>query len=551
MSCTPRSLSLRRTLALVAIFVARFGPEARAQVFDYRVVGGSSDLGFGGAVSRIGDVDQDGCDDLVVGAPDSGASSGAVAILSGKTGAVLAHLDGTTTSQLGFAVDGKIDADGDGWPDVLIGAPGDSTSASMGGGVMIYSPHLNLTLVDIHSSTSNALLGSSVRTLEADLDGDSIDDFVAGAPVANNAFVFSGRNGAVIFTESGQSGSLFGASVSLAGKLDGDKFVDFVVGSPLYLSSAGKKSGRVVAYSGKDGSQLWAVNGAADSRFGQSLAHPGDLDGDGHGDLVVGAPFHLDANGIVKTGCATVLSGATGAVLYKVFGDQAGDEFGDSVRGLGGDLDGDGTSDFVVGAPQLSGAQRGYARVISGASGATLFTLGEHGDPNGINFYGYAVTSGDFDNNKRTDVVVGGNAHNGGQGNVETWTTAVARWSNYDTGYPGTLGVPTFTARNDPVVGRHLDLDLSNSLGATTAGLVVIGVSQASIPTGKGGRLLVDPLLFLLVSVPASGLTLSGGVPNDPSLYGFDLDLQALELDAGAPLGLSFTPGLDLTFGYP
>jgi hypothetical protein len=546
-----RSAGSCARVAAALLLPAGLAPLARGQVFDYRVEGGSSDLAFGGAVSRIGDVDQDGCDDLVVGAPDSGASSGAVTILSGKTGAVLAHLNGTTTSQLGFAVDGRIDADGDGWPDVLIGAPGDSTSASMGGGVMIYSPHLNLTLVDIHSSTSNALLGSSVRALEDDLDGDGIDDFIAGAPVANTAYVFSGRNGNVIFTESGQSGSLFGWSVSLGGKLDGDKVADFVVGSPLYLSSAGKKSGRVVAYSGHDGSQLWAVNGAADSRFGQSLAHPGDLDGDGHGDLVVGAPFHLDANGMVKTGCVTVLSGATGAVLYKVFGDQAGDEFGDSVRGVGGDLDGDGTNDFVVGAPQLSGAQRGYARVISGASGATIFTLGEHGDPNGINFYGYAVAGGDFDGDGRTDVVVGGVAYNGGQGNVEVWTTAVARWNNYDTGYPGTLGVPTFTARNDPVVGGHLDLDLSNSLGATTAGLIVIGVSQASIPTGKGGRLLVDPLLFLAVSVPATGLTLSGSVPNDPALYGFDLDLQALELDVGAPLGLSFTPGLDLTFGYP
>jgi hypothetical protein len=40
-------------------------------------------------------------------------------------------------------------------------------------------------------------------------------------------------------------------------------------------------------------------------------------------------------------------------------------------------------------------------------------------------------------------------------------------------------------------------------------------------------------------------------VPNDPALYGFDLDLQGLEFDPGAPLGLSFTAGLDLTFGYP
>src|SRR5882672_10122707 len=186
-----------RSVGIAFTLLASFAlaPRARAQVFDYRIVGGSSDLGFGEAISRIGDVDQDGCDDLVVGAPESGASSGTVTVLSGKTGAVLAHLSGTTTSQLGYAVDGKLDADGDGFPDVLIGAPGDSTSASMGGGVMIYSPHLNLTLVDIHSPTPNALLGSSVRTLEADLDGDGIDDFVAGASIAHSAYVYSGKNG--------------------------------------------------------------------------------------------------------------------------------------------------------------------------------------------------------------------------------------------------------------------------------------------------------------------------------------------------------------------
>jgi len=542
----------RRSTVLLLPVVALSGlaPCVRAQVFDYRIEGGNSDAGFGGAVSRIGDVDQDGAEDFAVGAPDSGTSDGSVSIFSGKSGALLARLAGTYASQLGQAVDGRIDADGDGYPDVLIGAPGDSTSASFGGRVFIYSPHLNLTLVDVQSSIAGAELGCSVRTLEDDLDGDGTDDFIVGAFGIDTAYVLSGRTGAVIFTKTGQHGSYFGRSVSAGGNLDGDKFHDFVVGSPKFVNSTGTQTGRVAAFSGKDGSLLWNVNGAADSWYGNSLVHPGDLDGDGRGDLVVGAPYHLDGGG-VATGCAIVLSGASGSVLYKVFGDQAGDEFGHSVRGVGGDLDGDGTNDFVVGAPQSGGSIAGFARVISGASGTPLFTLTEHSDPTGQNAYGFAVAGGDFDGDGRTDVLVGGILYQGALGNVEVWTTAVASWNNYGSGWPGTGGVPAFTARNDPVVGAPLDLDLGNSLGAATPGLVLLGVASASIPTGKGGTLLVAPLLLLPLSLPASGLTLSGTVPNDPALYGFHLYLQALELDAGASKGYSFTPGLDLLLGFP
>jgi hypothetical protein len=110
--------------------------------------------------------------------------------------------------------------------------------------------------------------------------------------------------------------------------------------------------------------------------------------------------------------------------------------------------------------------------------------------------------------------------------------------------------VPGFTARTNPVVGNSLKLDLDNSAGVSTAGLLVIGLSKANISTGKGGTLLVTPFLFLPLSLPAGGLTLSGQVPNDPALYGFELYLQALELDAGASKGLSFTRGLDLFFGF-
>jgi hypothetical protein len=125
-----------------------------------------------------------------------------------------------------------------------------------------------------------------------------------------------------------------------------------------------------------------------------------------------------------------------------------------------------------------------------------------------------------------------------------------ASWSNYGSGFAGTAGVPTLTAETTPILGTQVTLDLSNSLGATTPALLITGVQQSVIPTTKGGDLLVVPLLFVPLSLPATGTTLTGGIPNDPSLLGVQAFAQALEIDAGAAQGLSFTAGLALTLGY-
>jgi hypothetical protein len=549
MSSSPRPLT---SVALATLSSIAFAAPAPAQIFDYGYPASGSGGSFGASLSRIGDVDGDGCEDFVAGEPNYGAlGNGLARIFSGKTHALIADVAGNVGSSLGASVDGKIDLDGDGWPDVLLGAPDDSTLAFQAGAVLAYSPHLGVELWFLASNVATAQVGASVRTLQADLDGDGVDDFIVGAPGADSAFVYSGKTQALIFLVQGQSGWNFGTSVSRAGDVDGDGICDFAVGSPNYVNSSAVMTGRVTIFSGKDGSVIRAINGAADSRFGYALANPGDLDGDGVSDLVVGAPRHLDPGGN-ETGCVTALSGATGSVIYKVFGDKKHDTFGHSVRSVSGDIDQDGTNDIIVGAPQNTGSDVGYARTISGATGATLFTFTEHtSDPLTKSDYGVAVAGGDFDGDGRTDVVIGGSHFNGGDGIVETWLTAVASWDNYGAGWPGTYGVPAFTARSSPVVGANLKIDLADSAVSTTTALLLIGFTQESVQTGKGGTLLVSPLLFIPLSVPVNGLTLSGMVPDDPSLYGFHLYLQALELDRGASKGMSFTRGLDLFFGYP
>jgi hypothetical protein len=102
---------------------------------------------------------------------------------------------------------------------------------------------------------------------------------------------------------------------------------------------------------------------SANDQFGISVSGAGDVNGDGFDDLIVGA--HLDDNNGGSSGSARVLSGATGAILYTFSGDSAGDQFGFSVSGAG-DVDGDGFDDLIVGAflDDNNGTDSGSARVF-------------------------------------------------------------------------------------------------------------------------------------------------------------------------------------------
>jgi Tol biopolymer transport system component len=124
-----------------------------------------------------------------------------------------------------------------------------------------------------------------------------------------------------------------------------------------------------------------------------------------------------------------------------------------------------------------------------------------------------------------------------------------ASWTNYGAGFPGTLGVPSLTASANPVFGASFTVDVGNSLGAATSALLLVGLQRASIPTGAGGTILVDLLLATPLALPAGGLSLPASFAHDPALCGITVDLQAIELDAGAAKNLSFTAGLELVPG--
>jgi Tol biopolymer transport system component len=119
----------------------------------------------------------------------------------------------------------------------------------------------------------------------------------------------------------------------------------------------------------------------------------------------------------------------------------------------------------------------------------------------------------------------------------------------YGSGWAGTLGAPALTASADPILGTTISIDATDSLGAATAGVLVLGGYAVDDPTGLGGSLLAAPELILPISIPATGFSQPGTLPIDPVWSGIELFLQVLELDAGASQGVSFTPGLELILG--
>jgi Tol biopolymer transport system component len=127
--------------------------------------------------------------------------------------------------------------------------------------------------------------------------------------------------------------------------------------------------------------------------------------------------------------------------------------------------------------------------------------------------------------------------------------TVPATWTNYGSGFPGTLGIPSLTSQQFPSFGTTVTVDLANSYGAPTVGLLVLGFQRASLPTKWGGDLLVLPSLIVPLTLSFGSDSFTGTIPDDLELCGVTVDLQGIEADPGAQFGLSFSQGLELVIG--
>ncbi len=383
----------------------------------YLFAGDNPGDNFGLTVSGAGDINGDGFDDVLAGAPfasnNGNSSSGRVRVFSGLDGKVLGTLNGDSSGeQFGRWVSGGGDTNGDGLDDIIVGSPLDSVSFPFAGSAHVYLGFMGSVMAtSSFGFAASDRYGTSVKGA-GDVNGDGFADIIVGAPFDDTAFpqagaarVISGFDQSVIHTFFGSAAEdLFGVSVSGVGDVNGDGFADVLVGA-IGNDANGSNAGSARVFSGVDGSVLFVLLGdSAEDRFGVSVSGAGDVDQDGSPDFIIGA-FRDDNNGL-NSGMARVFSGATGGVLYTFDGDSSLDLFGNSVSDAG-DVNGDGFDDVIVGAVRddNNGPESGSARVFSGFDGTILYTL--NGDSTGDSFGSSVSGAGDVNGDGFADLIVG------------------------------------------------------------------------------------------------------------------------------------------------
>ena len=342
--------------------------------------GGSHEFS-GFAVSDAGDVNGDGLDDVIIGAPNVNGDrthSGASYVVFGKTdGGVIELSDiADASSNQGFAIEG--------------------------------SP---LTGIDTDSRGEvNILSGASVSGA-GDVNGDGLDDVIIGAYYYNNdntgaSYVVFGKtdndivelsdianeNDNIGFIIKGvDAGDRSGFSVSGAGDINGDGLDDLIIGA---RDANGNSGASYVVFGKTDGNAVelsdiaenagFVINGAdRGDQSGFSVSGAGDINGDGLDDIIVGAN-QADPNGNYNSGTSYLVFGKTDGNAvelsdveqdlggFVINGATGGDQSGFSVSAAG-DINGDGFDDLIVGAIQATpnGIESGAGYVIFGGQGVS------------------------------------------------------------------------------------------------------------------------------------------------------------------------------------
>jgi hypothetical protein len=357
---------------------------------------------LGESVSTAGDVNGDGVFDLIVGAPSSNYPSGLpvrpgyARVLSGLDGSILYTFNGDSVGdKFGHSVSGAGDVNGDGHADLIVGTLNRNYARVFSGldGSILYS---------FNGDSQNDYFGGSV-SFAGDVNEDSYADLIVGAHRGNFidtgfARVFSGLDGSILYSFNGDgSNSLLGSSVSGAGDVNGDGHADLIAGA-YNDHTNGTSAGQARVFSGQDGSTLYTFYGDdTNDHLGNSVSDAGDVNGDGVPDLIVGISED-NPNG-ANSGAARVFSGLDGSILYTFNGDDEYHRFGHSVSGAG-DVNGDGHADLIVGT-----LNRNYARVFSGQDGSILYSF--NGDSANDEFGSSVSFAGDLDEDGRGDLIVG------------------------------------------------------------------------------------------------------------------------------------------------
>ncbi|MFO7652658.1 MAG: integrin alpha [Candidatus Krumholzibacteriia bacterium] len=379
-----------------------FGGNALPLSPDVTYTGAPGEL-FGHSVARVGDLNGDGIDDFAVGAPgadNAGQGAGRVYVFFGGTplpATADAILEGAPGDSLGWSVSAAGDLNADGRDDLIAGAPTRSQDGLKRGAAYVYYGGSSLGPVPdlvLHGEVAGDRFGWSVTDCGA-FTGENADCVAVGAPLNGSragiesgaVYVFEGATSSLqapdaafdlVLVSGGTAGGRFGHAVRGVGRWSGDSYPDLAASAPWHSA----RNGRVEIFFGGP-----EAGGAADryvtgdfggNLFGWALAAAGDVTGGNEHDLIIGAPGHtgdgadagrayLYPGGSPTSQSARVTLTATGIQS----GSIAGDWYGWAVAG-GGDFDGDGVADYFVGAPEGNddnGIVAGYVHVYDSGGG--------------------------------------------------------------------------------------------------------------------------------------------------------------------------------------
>jgi FG-GAP repeat len=218
-------------------------------------------------------------------------------------------------------------------------APANSKAGDKAGRIYVFSTKSSKLLWKADGQAADEL-GTGVEAA-GDANGDGIPDVIASAPDGGYAKIYSGREGRVLLTlRAENSGDQFGRHTTGIGDVNHDGFADVIVGAP-NNNAAGEKAGRAYVYSGKDGSLLLTLSGEhAGDAFGSAVGGYADKE---HLLLLVGA---LNA-GRNHAGRTYVYDTLSTKPKFTIEADETGNALGAMFLSVPGDVDGDGSRMFM------------------------------------------------------------------------------------------------------------------------------------------------------------------------------------------------------------
>lgn len=398
----------------------------------------------GWTCANAGDINADGYDDALVAAPWHDAAQGVEGrvwmFLGGPSGLSIApswSFDGPTEGDsAGVGLSAAGDVNGDGYSDVLIGAPlHDNGHANEGRVWLFLGGPAGLGAMPSWSAEGDQVDAHFGETLSAagDVNGDGFADFVVGAPYFDNGqsdegavWLFLGGSGGpgvpVLVGEGEQGQAYFGSALSGGGDVDGDGFDDVVIGAYSYDGSA-LNSGRAWLHRGTStglSGAVWTTEfGQAGAYAGQGVAIAGDINGDGFADIAVGGSQWDGAN--QTAGAIAVHYGSTSGPSLSTFysPDVGSSELGAPLAST--DINGDGFADLVVSAPLWDSAGVNAGRVLvmfGGPAGLTIphYDLLLFADsPQAHAEFGVGLAAGDFNGDGFGDALVGERSRDNGE----------------------------------------------------------------------------------------------------------------------------------------